>query len=491
MTSTDATIERLDSWKEIAQYLNRSERTVQRWERESGLPVRRVKSAKDAGSVYAIRSELDAWLLEGNASGNGQTGRSRAGSPNRRSTLTPMLAGLAALLALSAVAATLWLRPEGPPAGPTPVALTRDGGVTTDPTVSADGKWLAYASDRDGGEDLDIWIQPLPLGSASPIQVTDNPGHEITPDLSPDGKEVAWQYFGTRSDGVYVTSLVDGKERFVAPGGRPKYSPDGRWIALRRSGEGLSLSVVRRDGSSLRPLHFEPTVDGGIAWLPDSGHLVSVAKPIEGGKVQLAVTPIDGSPTRRITLDSLHESLRGKGPVQLTQLRFAPGTGGLVAGVLGSGDIWHLKLSPDWSGIEGTARRLLRFPSVVEFPNLVDGHLVFGARSRNIDIMSLPIDAEEGKIRGPVQRLTDNPTWSAYASVSADGSKIAYTGETSERSMRPWFKDLVTGESFAVDERLMPAGVVRISPDGTGRALRSRAWRAGQGRGLPGPAVHC
>ena len=44
MTNTDSRNERLDSWKEIARYLNRSERTVQRWERESGLPVRRVKS---------------------------------------------------------------------------------------------------------------------------------------------------------------------------------------------------------------------------------------------------------------------------------------------------------------------------------------------------------------------------------------------------------------------------------------------------------------
>jgi len=51
---------RLDSWKEIATYLNRGTRTVQRWEREEGLPVRRLKHAK-LGSVYAFRSELDGW----------------------------------------------------------------------------------------------------------------------------------------------------------------------------------------------------------------------------------------------------------------------------------------------------------------------------------------------------------------------------------------------------------------------------------------------
>ena len=51
---------RLDSWKEIANYLNRGARTVQRWEREEGLPVHRLLHDK-LGSVYAYRSELDAW----------------------------------------------------------------------------------------------------------------------------------------------------------------------------------------------------------------------------------------------------------------------------------------------------------------------------------------------------------------------------------------------------------------------------------------------
>lgn len=52
--------ERLDSWKEIAAYLRRGARTVQRWEREEGLPVHRLQHEK-LGSVYAYRRELDQW----------------------------------------------------------------------------------------------------------------------------------------------------------------------------------------------------------------------------------------------------------------------------------------------------------------------------------------------------------------------------------------------------------------------------------------------
>jgi hypothetical protein len=53
--------DRLDSWKAIAAYLQRDERTVRRWEREQGLPVRRVPGGRGT-SVFAYVSEIEAWL---------------------------------------------------------------------------------------------------------------------------------------------------------------------------------------------------------------------------------------------------------------------------------------------------------------------------------------------------------------------------------------------------------------------------------------------
>ncbi len=52
--------ERLETWKEIAVYLKRDPRTVQRWEKTEGLPVHRHLHDK-LGTVYAFKSELDAW----------------------------------------------------------------------------------------------------------------------------------------------------------------------------------------------------------------------------------------------------------------------------------------------------------------------------------------------------------------------------------------------------------------------------------------------
>jgi hypothetical protein len=51
----------LTGWKDIANYLGKGVRTVQRYERDLCLPVRRP-AGKDRGSVVATKAELDAWV---------------------------------------------------------------------------------------------------------------------------------------------------------------------------------------------------------------------------------------------------------------------------------------------------------------------------------------------------------------------------------------------------------------------------------------------
>jgi hypothetical protein len=57
---SSSTSQRLDSWKEIACYLRRSIRCVQRWEKNESLPILRHKHAGGA-TVYAYREKLDEW----------------------------------------------------------------------------------------------------------------------------------------------------------------------------------------------------------------------------------------------------------------------------------------------------------------------------------------------------------------------------------------------------------------------------------------------
>jgi hypothetical protein len=61
LLESPAKAEVLNSWKDIAKYLKRGVRTVQRWESELALPVRR-RPGKLRGGVLAVRYEIDLWL---------------------------------------------------------------------------------------------------------------------------------------------------------------------------------------------------------------------------------------------------------------------------------------------------------------------------------------------------------------------------------------------------------------------------------------------
>src|SRR5579863_2972663 len=63
---TESANRRLNSWKEIADFLDRDVRSVQRWERERGLPVHRIPGQK-GGAVFAYEAELETWLRSGKA----------------------------------------------------------------------------------------------------------------------------------------------------------------------------------------------------------------------------------------------------------------------------------------------------------------------------------------------------------------------------------------------------------------------------------------
>jgi len=80
---TDSAHDRLDSWKEIAVFLNRGVRTVQRWEATEGLPVRRHQHRK-LGSVFALKSEVSAWWKSRSADLDQEEPTPRAAAANQQ-----------------------------------------------------------------------------------------------------------------------------------------------------------------------------------------------------------------------------------------------------------------------------------------------------------------------------------------------------------------------------------------------------------------------
>jgi Tol biopolymer transport system component len=164
--------DRLDSWKKIASYLKRDVSTVQRWERREGMPVHRHLHDK-LGSVFAFRSELDAWWqsrqagLEELAAGDELPApESQPDEPRRRRPKIG-LAYLTQPLSLAVIAAALlggalfWLVLPRNDAWRSPLAnarftrLSDFSGAEQAAALSRDGRQVAFLAERNGH--LDVW----------------------------------------------------------------------------------------------------------------------------------------------------------------------------------------------------------------------------------------------------------------------------------------------------------------------------------------------
>jgi Tol biopolymer transport system component len=183
-TSSGASIPqdvRLDSWKKIASYLKRDVRTVQRWERREAMPVHRHLHDK-LGSVFAFRSELDAWwesrrtLLaqEGVDESNRSEDIPQVGDggppvaePRLHSTrlvwwgVAAAIALLASVLAWFAVqTGYFWQSPLANAKFTRPLDFP---GTKQAAAISRDGKFVAFLADRDG--QIDAWLSEVGSGT--------------------------------------------------------------------------------------------------------------------------------------------------------------------------------------------------------------------------------------------------------------------------------------------------------------------------------------
>ncbi len=113
--------------------------------------------------------------------------------------------------------------------------VTPDNAVSALPSISADGKHLAYMSNRADASNLDIWYQSAVTGD--PRRLTKNPAEDTSPSISPDGKLVA---FRSERDGggIYLVGIDGNGERLLVPGGRnPAFSRDGKAVAYWQGSE--------------------------------------------------------------------------------------------------------------------------------------------------------------------------------------------------------------------------------------------------------------
>lgn len=138
--NTQAAGSRLETWKEIAAYLRRDVRTVQRWEQTDGLPIHRHQRAHRP-IPYAYTAELDAWW----------TGRPDAVAPSpstrdegeARSWRAPVVAVVALSLAALVGGFVLWAARSRPPATPSVTVSTAAIGGPAEPGIAPQPRSVA------------------------------------------------------------------------------------------------------------------------------------------------------------------------------------------------------------------------------------------------------------------------------------------------------------------------------------------------------------
>ena len=270
---------RLDSWKKIAAHFRRDVTTVQRWERREGMPVHRHLHDKQ-GSVYAFRSELDAWWesRRGRLPDAGETsvesspealppaaGADERVSPAGGGRRAWLLGAAVVAVALLGYAVFRFAYPPAPSwrnplANATFTRLTDWSGIEESAVISRDGRMVAFLADRDG--QMDAWVTQVGSGSYRNLtrgRLRDLVNPLIRPlGFSADGALVTiWTRSadGSRPEDIRLAAVptTGGELRDFLPGAAEvAWSHDARQIVYHTTAPGDPLFVRDPQGVTRR-----------------------------------------------------------------------------------------------------------------------------------------------------------------------------------------------------------------------------------------------
>ena len=349
--------------------------------------------------------------------------------------------------------------------------LTSDVGWTDYPAISLDGKILAFASDRSGDGNLDIWVQPVHDGA--PARLTHHPADDIAPSISADGSQIAFQS-SRDGGGVYVIPTFGGEERLIATRAfSPRFSPDGQWIAYGVTEHaGSKIYVAPATGGPATPVAASFYWVQSYVWAPDSRALLFWAQrtrdaPPENNTDWYVASIPGGSPVatgaRSQLLRQRFEAVKG---LPFPDAWAGAGNRILFHGHVGdSSNIWQIAIDREGWQITGAPQRAT-FGTTDEAAASVtsDGRMTFISRTMGADIWSLPIDTNHGKVTGPLRRLTQDAADDYEPTLSTNGGTLVFRSRRSGR-FGVVLKKLEAGTETVltrVPEDHYPA----ISPDG-------------------------
>ena len=378
--------DRLESWKEIAAYLRRDVKTVQRWEKREGMPVHRHLHDK-LGSVFAFRAELDHWARNRRvpASPDGPDPATTQPPvenqprplPESRARSRGWMLGIAAvaLLAVVGLAIAAMLRRERD-AGANPLANARFvqlpvfNGPQQAAAISRDGQFVAFLSDAAG--QMDVWLTQVGSGmfhnlTGGTMRALVNPSVRQL-GFSPDGTLVTfWANAAAANENarisIWAVPVLGGSPRvYLEDAAEYQWNADATRMVFHTPGPGDPMFL--RDGPASAPRQLfvvRPGLHGHFpTWSPD-GAFVYFVQGTPGDRMDVwRLKPGAGTAPEQIT----HHESAVSYPVFLDAHRLLY----LATDRDGSGP-WIFSVDPDTRVSHRVSTGLDRFTSLAGTPD--------------------------------------------------------------------------------------------------------------------------
>ncbi len=396
----------LSSWKEIASYLGVGVRTAQLWERERGLPVKRLPGPR--GRVYASVEALTIWR----ASGAPTAAIEESQSPFPSHFRIPAVVGAVLLIGLVVFAMrqphseVLWLADIQP--------LTSSPGMELHPSISPNATLLAFVRvPPDGAPEL--CVQEIRTGLVQVVEPVLVATHAR---WSPDSALLAYATASPEGVQVMVRDKANHRRPVATLSGEDRKTEminalivdwigNEELIVSERAGPGkpLALIGVNITNGARRPIS-EPAVGPGDVQPAVRGHQLAFARYTSHSEGDIYLQDLRDATVRQLTTD--HARIDG---IAWTE-------NGLVIGTMKGGrgvGLHQLDLN-------GVMTRLSGIEGASNFPTVAKDELVFQTQRRDVNIW------EHSTITQAIAPSTTAEFGPAYG---PDGRSIAFISKRS------------------------------------------------------------
>ena len=303
------------------------------------------------------------------------------------------------------------------------------------------------------------------------VALTDEPGVEGRPSLSPDGKSFVYVSAASGANDIYLRRVggrnpVNLTADSSVDDSQPAFSPDGEHIAFRSEREGGGIFVMDSTGESVRRLTDFGYTPG---WSPDGKEIVVSTDTfiyptdLAGSGGRLKAIDVRTGTSRDVTTEG-----NAHGP------RWSP-HGRRIAywglrGPSGQRDLWTVRAdgSEARGGVEVTKDAALDWAPAWS----ADGQLLYFASDRggSMNLWRVAIDEASGRALGAPEPLTTPANWSGAFSLSRDDKRIAFeTLDWRSTLLRAAFDPVaekIVGQPVPILRSTQPMRDHELSPDG-------------------------